>query len=715
MAPLDAVTQSERLMQLTTPLGKDVLLVEHCNISESMSGLFSMDLDVVLDLQTRSVSDVKPDQLLGRKVTVALSLGGGDRYFTGLVKRLVQGHRDDRFQYYQMEVVPWTWLLTQTADCRVFQNMSVKDIVRTVLNDMKGGYSDLVAFKESYRQTYTQRDCCIQYRETAFNFVSRLLEQEGIFYYFEHTDKALTMVLADESTALPAVPHNSGKFRFAPEGGYDEREDTVLAMHKTSELRPGKWTLRDHHFELPGKSLEVNEPSRLKGVHNAGLKLFDFPGEHASPFNDTGGRLGMVTPEGTRYARVRMEEDEVDYEVYSGSSAVRAMCPGYQFELTEHSDLSAKYTLLSVHHSISQSPSYVSDHGSGVPYHNSFVAIPAKVSYRPRRTAPKPVVQGPQTAVVTVKSGEESWLDKFGRVRVQFFWDRTGKNDEKSTCWLRVAQPWAGGSWGGHFWPRVGHEVVVEFLEGDPDRPLVTGSVYNPSQMPPYVLPDYYTRSGIKTHSSKDGSSSNYNELRFEDKKGNEQLFLRAERDMDTYVKNEQREKVDKKRSLIVKTDLLEKVEGNKHQQVKGDHKEKIEGNRSLKITGMVKEQVTGNVSLDHAGDHIEKVGGKYSLKVSGDQHEKVDGTLTVEAAQDIHFKAGMNLVLEGGMTVTLKGPGGFVSINPGGVFVSGNMVFINSGGSAGSSTSASPDSPAPPEDPTDPDVADDGSKGGKM
>jgi len=356
-----------------------------------------------------------------------------------------------------------------------------------------------------------------------------------------------------------------------------------------------------------------------------------------------------------------------------------------------------------VQHNMSQAPSYFSGDSKGLPYQNSFTAIPFSVPYRPRRVAPKPVVQGPQTAVITVKSGEESWLDKYGRVRLQFHWDRLGKSNEESTCWVRVAQPWAGGSWGAHFWPRVGQEVVVEFLEGDPDQPLVTGSVYNASQMPPYELPKYYTRSGVKTRSSKQGSSSNYNELRFEDKMGDEQLFLQAEKDMDVYVKHDSREKVDNQRSLIVKKDQLEEVDGDKHQRVKGSRYEKIDTDLSLHVLGVRNEAVLGKSTIQCSSDHAEKIGGDRSLQVSGDRHEKVGGVYVVDSGQEIHLKAGMKVIIEAGMQISLVGAGGFVDIGPAGVTIQG------------SGTAANPKDPVAPIDPKAPDVADDGSKGTKL
>jgi type VI secretion system secreted protein VgrG len=300
------------------------------------------------------------------------------------------------------------------------------------------------------------------------------------------------------------------------------------------------------------------------------------------------------------------------------------------------------------------------------------------VPFRPQRLSPKPFVQGPQTAVVVGPAGEEIYPDKYGRVKVQFFWDRLGKKNENSSCWVRVSQPWAGKNWGSVSIPRVGQEVIVEFLEGDPDRPIITGRVYNDDQMPPYTLPDNMTRTTFMSRSTKGGGSSNYNELRFEDKKGDEQIFLNAEKDMDHRVENDSREFVGKDRSLIVKGDQKEKVEGAQHAEV--------------------------------TGSRNEKVGQSMSLQVGQSLNEKTGMKFAHDAGQEIHLKAGMNVVIEAGLELTIKASGGFINIGPAGIAISGTpLVLINSGGAAGAGSGSSP------EDPQKPDEADDGSKGGKM
>jgi type VI secretion system secreted protein VgrG len=672
------VLQSQRILFVETPAGKDTLVIERFTGSESISGPFSYELDLLADLQNRKDQSVKSDDLIGKDVTVKLELKSGERYFHGVVRRFVEGYQDERFVHYRMEVVPWLWLLTLKSNIRIFQDLSCPEILKKVFDGLKPSHSNLINYRDATTAGYEKWDYCAQYRETDFNFVSRLMEQEGIFYFFEHQQGKHTLVFADANSAFQPCPGQS-KFRFGPGAGIGDREDVVVHFQKQEEIRPGKYTLRDYHFELPSKTLEKSEPTMTVQGNNSSLELYDFPGDYSHRFNKPAQRLGDVEQVGEKLARHRMLEEEASRAIFNGNGRTRNFVPGFTFELQGHrGGIDGKYVVTSIHHSVKQTPSYLSGDVHDVPYSNNFVCTPYKATFHPRRITPKPVVQGPHTAIVTVKSGEESWLDKYGRVRVQFFWDREGQKDENSSCWVRVSQPWAGNTWGAHFWPRAGQEVIVDFLEGDPDRPIITGCVYNSAQMPPYTLPDNYTRSGFKTRSSKSGGSGNYNEMRFEDKKGSEQIFVNAERDMDHRVENDSREYIGKDRSLIVKGDQKEKVEGNLHQET--------------------------------ANNRNEKVGQTMSLQVGQNLQEKSGMNYAHEAGMEIHLKAGMNVVIEAGMELTIKAGASFINIGPAGIAVSGTpLVLINSGGAAGAGSGSSP------QDPQKPDEADDGSKGGKM
>jgi len=319
-----------------------------------------------------------------------------------------------------------------------------------------------------------------------------------------------------------------------------------------------------------------------------------------------------------------------------------------------------------------------------ISYNNSFLCLPYSVPFRPRLVTPKPVIQGVQTAVVVGNSGEELHVDKYGRVKVQFPWDREGKRDENSSCWVRVSQALAGKNWGWHFWPRIGQEVLIGFEEGDPDRPLLTGCLYNGEQMPPYELPANATQSGLKTRSSKDGSSKNFNEIKFEDKKGDELILIHAEKDRSDSVENDAFEWTGGSRNRVVKKDQFELIEKTKHTTVNDD----------------ALENYAKNLNTMVGADWLTQVGGGLSLQVSTAHKQKVGTVYALESGQEIHLKGGMKVVIEGGLQLTLKGSGGFIDIGPAGVTIQGTLVNINSGGAAGSGTDASVKAPAQAQKP---------------
>ncbi|HLJ86718.1 MAG TPA: type VI secretion system tip protein TssI/VgrG [Candidatus Angelobacter sp.] len=687
-----AVLQDLRLLEVTTPLGANALLIEGLTGNEAVSDTFEFRLDLLAE----AAKPINIKDLLGKAVSVSLvaDVNETKRYFHGIVSRISQGAKEERFIHYEAVVVPWLWLLGLKSESRIFQDKTVVDIIKAVFDELKGAFPD-VNYRDATTGNHLALDYCVQYRESNFNFVSRLMEQEGIFYFFEHSQDKHTLVFADSNSAIVDCQGKS-QVMYA-DGGIGEREGIITKWQRQIEMRSGKYSMRDHHFQLPDDKLEVSEPAKESFPGSSSLEFYDYPGEYGLRFKNPDQRLGQVADEGRKMVRIRMEEDEILGQVVQASSTRRNLANMHKFSLTKHFSDNGAYIITELKHKMDQLPSYFSGKPAPeIPYSNTFKCVSAKATIRPRRTTPKPLVGGPQTATVAVKAGEESWLDKFGRVRVQFHWERKGKNNETSACWVRVAQPWAGGSWGAHFWPRVGQEVVVEFLEGDPDRPIVTGSVYNKANMPPYTLPDNYTRSGIISRSSKGGATANFNELRFEDKKGQEQIFLNAEKDMDHRVEHDHREWVGNNQHLVVKAAQIQLIEGDKHEHIKAAHVEKIEGNASRDLTG----------------DHKESVGGKISLKVGGAQHHTVGSVYTLKAGDEVHLSAGTKIIIEGGSQVSIKGAGGFVDIGPAGVTIQGTMVKINSGGAAGSGTSPSLDAP---EAPKEPEVADDGTKGTKL
>jgi type VI secretion system secreted protein VgrG len=441
----------------------------------------------------------------------------------------------------------------------------------------------------------------------------------------------------------------------------------LTAWEHGYEFRSGKWAQGDYNFETPATDLKTQSTTTLPLPDSKRYERYDYPGVY--------GQKG----DGGDLTRIRMEEEEVPFDQVSGAGNCPTFTAGGKFTLKSQGggpDEGKEFVLTSVRHEAHED-SYPGNGSAGVGYRNTFTCIPAAVVFRPARTTPRPVMPGPQTAVVVGPRGEEIYTDKYGRVKVQFFWDRLGKGDENSSCWIRVAQGWAGKNFGLVFHPRVGHEVVVDFLDGNPDRPLITGRVHNAEQMPPYELPKNQTQSTLKSRSTRDSGATNFNELRFEDRKGGEQVFLHAEKDMDWRVKNDARVFVGKDRHLVIKGNQTESVEKDLHLQVKGEA--------------------------------CEKVGKDLSQQVGGKRQDKVGGDYALDGGKEVHVKAGTNLILEAGSALTLKVGGNFVHIGPDGVAIKGTEVLINSGGSAGSGAGSSP------QDPKDPDVADDGTKVGKL
>jgi type VI secretion system secreted protein VgrG len=701
-----AITQEEHLLKITTPLGDDFLLLVDFHGEEGISKLFHFELSLAHEETT---TETKPtilgfDSIVGKNVTIGITLADGRlRFINGQIASFGQGGRDGKFSYYRAVLVPWLWFLSRDSDCRIFQNMTVPDIVKAVFDKLS--FQD---YKFSLSRAYTKWDYCTQYHETHLNFVSRLMEEEGIFFYFEHEEGKHTLVMADAPSAYQDVPGTSS-VPFVTDMD-DRYGQTVTAWQIEQEVRPGRYTLRDYHFEVPAKELECPEPTISTLASNRGREMFDYPGNYAKRFNKTGERLGNIEPEGRTVVGLRMEEEEAPGAVSHGSSNCPNFTAGATFTLKNHpASVNGKYVFSSVRHSAVQSPAYVSGAVGGVAYNNSFVCLDHQVKFRPPRISPKPAMQGPQTAVVVGKSGEEIWTDIYGRVKVQFFWDRQGQKDENSSCWVRVAQLWAGAQWGAIHIPRVGQEVIVDFLHGDPDQPIIVGRVYNADQKPPYGLPDNQTQSGIKSRSTKGGSAGTYNEIRFEDKKGSEHFLIHAEKLKMETVEADSVETVGHDRLLTVENDQKELIKVNKHLHVKADQKEFIEGAMNLHVKGDQKQKVEGDQN-NHVQQNLnEKIEMAGSLDVGMNLAEKVGMNYAMDAGMDVYIKAGMNLVLEAGMAITLKASGGFITIGPGGIFISGQpMVMINSGGAAIPGTAGSLTAPTDPDDPTDPGKSDD-------
>lgn len=511
-----------------------------------------------------------------------------------------------------------------------------------------------------------------------------------------------------------------------------------------------KVTLWDHTFELPHKHLDADKQiqdtaqvgtvsHKLKIGDSDRLELYDWPGEFAQRFDGVGPEkqdrpsdVQNIYTDNQRTTGIRMQQEAAAALMVSGTSRLRQLTAGHRFTLQEHFNADGPYVVTSVSHTARMTSNYRSGQMDEMAYDNAFTAIPYSLPFRPQRVTPKPVVPGTQSAVVVGPSGQELFTDKYGRVKVQFHWDRQGQNNELSSCWIRVAQLAAGRRWGTSFWPRIGQEVIVDYLEGDPDQPIIIGMVYNADQMPPYLgkgpdseHPEDNLLSGFKSNTSMGGQG--YNEIRFYDAKDKQQIFLHAERNMDTLVKKDSMELVQGDRHLIVGDqggNQYEKITKDKQLHVQGNHIEKIDqamtqtvgGNQDLLVQGQKTESVNSGYDLTVASNLNAQVGSSNSLTVGQNYQEKIGMNRAVNAGMEIHLKAGMNVVIEAGMSLTLQGPGGFVNIGPTGVAIQGIMVLINSGGAAGSGSGSNPQSPqaAKEAQPKDPTKADDSVTGQK-
>jgi type VI secretion system secreted protein VgrG len=604
MGELMAIAQQHRRIAISTPLGKDVLLLRGFSGSEAISQLFHFDLDLLSENDSIKFQDV-----VGKSVTLRIyDAAGAERHWNGFVSRFSQGGQDRRLTAYRAQMVPWLWFLTRTADCRIFQNQKAPDIIQKIFKDL--GFAD---FKLRLYGDFVTRDYCVQYRETDFNFVSRLMEEEGICYYFEHSDGKHTLILANDASAHDPCP-NQKTARYDFRGGSVVYEDVVTEWQYQEEFRPGKWAQTDYNFETPSSSLAVTASGKNS------YEIYEYPGEY------------RVRPAGESLAKIRLQEQTTPAIVFPGASGCRYFSPGYQFTLQDHyrSDLNQAYLLTAVRHMASQGGSYQVGGGGGEEptYHNSFECIPFSTPYRPARVTPEPFVQGCQTAVVVGPAGEEIYTDKYGRVKVQFHWDREGKKNENSSCWIRVSHPWAGQGWGAISIPRIGQEVIVDFLEGDPDQPIITGRVYNAGQMPPFGMPAGAVVSGVKSNSTKGGGG--FNEISLNDTKGTELINIHGQYDMQTKVEHDQRLNVVNNRTKNVGVDESTTVGNNRTEHVGANEKITIDANRT--------ETVGANETINITANRTETVGSNESLSVALTRTHSVgiNEMINIGAAQEV-------------------------------------------------------------------------------
>lgn len=619
------VKQEKRWLRIDSPLGEDSLIGTYFDAEEALSTLFCYRLSVISPLPA-----VKPEEILGKQITVKVGRAPSEpRHFNGFVSRFTAGTvRERGYRQYDLEIVPWLWFLRRMSDCRIFENKKIPDIIQQVFSD--AGFSDFDL--SGIKGQHPKREYCVQFRETDFNFVSRLMEEEGIFYFFKHESGKHTMVLADSTSAyLDCTEDKEVEYR-APSHVLRK----VTRWRNGAEFRSGKWAQRDYNFETPSDKLHTNKNTLLSVPKSTSYELFDFPG------------IYINKGDGDNVTKLRMEEEEARYQLVEGESDCLHFLPGYKFTLIAHdapSEEGKTHVLVSTHHRVSDY-THISGEGPPSEYANSFTCMPESRVFRPPRTTTKPLVHGLQTAFVTGPAGEEIHTDKYARVRAKFHWEREGYD----SCWMRVAQSWAGKQWGTQFIPRVGMEVIVDFLEGDPDRPLVVGCVYNADYMPPYALTDNKTQSGWKSRSSTGGGSSDFNELRFEDKKGQEEVYFHAEKDFTRVVENND--------SLKVGVD--KKAPGKQDIEIWGDRTTTIDiGNDDLtvKLGSKTTNVLAGSITYT-AMQSITLRCGASSITMSPASITLMSPTITVQAAAAATVTAGATLMLQAGAAATLTSGG---------------------------------------------------------
>lgn len=611
------MTRSGMALKLSAAPSMDKLQLVSLHGEEALGELFLFHLE----LQS---SDVALDfaAIVGQPATASVALENGQwRHFSGKVARFTQAGGGPNSATYHAELRPWFWWLTLEVDARIFQHKTVPDIIAGLFQEF--GYTD---FRNSLAGSYTPREYCVQYNESTFAFISRLMEEEGIYYCFEHTASGHTLVLLDGGQEYAACPGLESAAWFGT-GHSRDRTDLVYRCDAEQNAVPQRYASGDFNFTTPAAPLAATAGG------SAGGRVYQYPGGYEN--NGAGQSL----------ATRRMQALNHGAKAIRGDSTCRAFTAGCRFTLAGHSrtELNAEHVLRHVAHSLT--------HDS---YSNTFIAFPLSVPFRPSHVTPRARILGTQTATVVGKAGEEIWTDSYGRIKVQFHWDRQGQNDENSSCWVRVAQGWAGQGWGAFFLPRIGQEVIVSFLEGDPDRPLVTGSVYNATQTVPEALPANQTRSVIRSRSSKQGSAGN--ELRFEDKKDSEELYLHAQKDMNTEVENDRSTKV------IKGNDSLKVEQGTRIVDVKGDETHTNQANFTQNVSGNFKLKVDGNLSIEVSGSITFKAGTSLATQAGTDISNKAGTNLSNEAGVSLTSKASASQTVDGGGMLTLKG--GIVKIN---------------------------------------------------
>ncbi|MFK4027245.1 type VI secretion system Vgr family protein [Stutzerimonas balearica] len=647
---------------LQLPVAHDLQVLEFRG-REALSRPFAFEVELVSERP-----DLELEPLLHQPAFLAFAPDGAGIH--GLVHRIAQGESGRRLTRYRLTLVPQLAYLAHRSNQRIFQHLTVPQIVARVLEE-HGILAGVGHRFDLGPVVYPEREYCVQYDESDLHFIQRLCEEEGIHYHFQHSPDGHVLVFGDDQTVFPKLSPVAYQY-----SGLVADQPVIKRFGLRLETRTSRVTRRDYDFEKPRLTMEAAFQSDFQ----PDLEDYDYPGRF------------LDRSRGKHLAQRALERHRHDYERAEGESDQPSLVSGHFLELTEHprADWNQLWLLDEVLHEGKQpqvleesitsapnlhsptpSPRWGEGWGEGTlaatefhqGYRNHFTAMPWTVPYRPALRHPKPKVLGSQTAVVTGPAGEEIHCDEYGRVKVQFHWDREGQADDKTSCWLRVSSSWAGDRYGGIAIPRVGMEVLVTFLEGDPDQPLVTGCLYHAEHVVPYDLPVNKTRTVFKTLSSPGGGG--YNELRIEDRKGQEQIYLHAQRDWDENIEHDQKIRVGHERHDTVEANSYSEFRAGEHRTTHGDRKTEVRAN-----------------------DH---------LTIGNSQHLKIGAGQFVEAGNEIHYYAGSKVVIDAGMELSASGGGSFLKLDPSGVTLSGATIRMNSGGAAGKGAGIQVQAPARP------------------
>jgi type VI secretion system secreted protein VgrG len=663
-----AYAQKGRAISVETTLGADALLLESFDGEEEIAGGFHYTLGLL-----GKDPNIDATKLIRTAVTVKLTQSdGSERVINGLISRFALQEQAEGLTVYEAEIRPWFWFLSLTSDFCIYQNMAVPAIVKQVCKEQ--GFTDIVM---KCIKPHPEHEYRVQYGETHLEFISRLMEEEGIFWFAEHEGKKCNLVLADENS----VAKQSVKLRMSTTSHETEDEGVLQSFVVRQEAKPGKFTHLDYNFEIPSRQLLNQSSGKVP------QEVTEFPGGFAT--SDDGHRLAHLRQQA-------MVAEQIEAE---GVGRNRGIKVGGKVEIANHHSKSANgaYFVTSVRQS-AKLGDFRSGGEPGLAYTSTFTAIPFDTPYRPERTTEGPKAYGYESAVVVGPAGEEIFTDKYGRVKVQFFWDRRGKKDDKSSCWVRVSTVWAGKGWGMIATPRIGQEVLVAYINGDPEDPIIVGRVYNAEQMPPYALPANKTQSGIKTRSTLNGSPDNFNEIRFEDKKGSEELYIHAEKDKKIVVEHDKSESVGNNNTETIGNN--ESISVGKNQQldvgnnqtinVKADRSVGVGGSETITVEKTRSESVGQNETVEVGKNRSHSIGANDTLEISGDRAVTINKGETytvaenrkVEIGKNDELAVGKNLVISAEDEITIKSGDAMITLKKNGdITIKGNNISLDGSG----------------------------------